>query len=61
MQHNLDPIRALEEELFKQSVRGSPEQLATSWRTVLSSSDVQAVCMKRRRFSEGWLQKVSTH
>ena len=28
MQHNLDLIRALEEELFKQSVRGSPEAVS---------------------------------
>lgn len=29
MQHDLDLIRALEEELFKQSVRGSPEAVNT--------------------------------
>ena len=28
MQHNLDLIRTLEEELFKQSVRGSPEAVS---------------------------------
>ena len=37
MQHNLDPIRVLEEELFKQSVRSSPEAV----RNLLADSFVE--------------------
>ena len=43
MQHNLDLIRALEEELFKQSVRGSPEAVSN----LLAESFVEFVRSSR--------------
>ena len=61
MQHNLDLIKALEEDLFKQSVRGSSEAVSN----LLADSFVEfgrsGACMKRKRWSDAWLQKVLRH
>ena len=61
MQHNLDLIRVLEEELFKQSVRGSPKAVSNLLADSFVEFGRRAACMKRRRSSGAWLQNMSSH
>jgi len=65
VQHNLDLIRALEEELFKQSVRGSPEAvsnlLADSFVEFGRSGRVYEKEEVVRRLAAGSIEPPETH